>query len=508
MELEFERNAMTYYDSVAKLSVCQEETLESIVPDACADILRIVDVCAQATLSAKQAKEGMAVVSGMVRACILYQPDNAMQTCRMELSIPFTCQADAPELTQQGYVQASTRVRCADARTLNPRKVLVRFDLVTDIEVCQPVQLPVCCAVVEAQQNAICQRQFQGESYRLRAVQEKPFTFSEQVKLPQTQGEPAQVMVVRALPVCTESKLIGNKMIFKGNIELNILLQDAQGMLNACHETLPFSQIMEIVEVNDGADARVSVDLADIQYNADMGDGRSIDIILDLLAQAQVYANEGVTLLEDLYSTQFYTEVDTQTQQLPQLGEQGVRAQMVRELIETGEMVHSVVESNVVLGETTQTREGAQMVLCAACCVSVLYLDENNQIQCVRRTLPASIRIDCPEQHQCSFTVKNMGDIFATPSAGGIEVRFSVEFEYICTSLQILAGVKGARLGETRAQAEGNRPSVVLRLAASGEGIWELAKTYGTTKEQILQANELTDELLPAQRLLLIPRTR
>ena len=36
------------------------------MPDACPDILRIVDVCGQATLSGKQAREGAAQVTGMV----------------------------------------------------------------------------------------------------------------------------------------------------------------------------------------------------------------------------------------------------------------------------------------------------------------------------------------------------------------------------------------------------------------------------------------------------------
>lgn len=77
MELEFERDTIVSYDTVADLTVCQEETLESIVPDACPDILRIVDVYGQAILSGKQAKEGLAVVNGMVRASILYQPEGA-----------------------------------------------------------------------------------------------------------------------------------------------------------------------------------------------------------------------------------------------------------------------------------------------------------------------------------------------------------------------------------------------------------------------------------------------
>ena len=510
MELEFDRTIMTHYETVAKLTVCQEETLESIVPDACPDILRIVDVCGQATLSSKQAKDKMAVVSGMVRACILYQPENSSALRRMEVSIPFTCQIDAPGLTERGVVQASTRLRRAEARTLNPRKVLLRVDLAVDITACQPVQRPVCCGVVNAQEHAVCQRQLNTETYQLISVQEKPFAFSEDIKLPAVQGEGAEVLAISAQPACSESKLIGNKLVFNGNIEVNMLLQQTDGALSSSREMLPFSQILEVPDPEEGGDAQVLVELTDLQYDAQLSDERSIGITMEFLAQVQLRSSHPATILEDMYSTTWQTEVDTQLQSLCRLGDQGIRPLVMRELLETGEMVHSVVDSRVVLGELTQNRQGEQIALSVECWLTVLYLDEEKQLQCARRMVPASMRVDCPTGYQCSATGRCMGDVFATPSVGGVEVHFSLEFQYLTTCSYPVLSVKGARLGEMRTaeHSAAAAPSVVLRLAAPGEGIWELAKAYGTTKEQILQANELTEEELPAERLLLIPRIR
>lgn len=43
MELELDRTQRSGYEAVLDTTVCREETLESIVPDACPDILRICD---------------------------------------------------------------------------------------------------------------------------------------------------------------------------------------------------------------------------------------------------------------------------------------------------------------------------------------------------------------------------------------------------------------------------------------------------------------------------------
>ena len=505
--MEFERDTIINYDTVADVTLCQEETLESIVPDACPDILRIVDVCGQATLSGKQAREGVAQVTGMVRASILYQPEGGGGLRRMEVGLPFTCQAEAPGLTERGTVLARPRLRSAEARALNPRKVLLRVDLAVDITACQPVERPICGGVTGPDEEGLCQRQYQGEHYLLSAVQEKPFTFSDQVRLQGT-GESPMLLAVRAQPVCSESKLIGSKLIFKGMVELYLLLQEAGGGLSAVHESMPFSQIIEVAGAGEEGDCQVEVEVASLQCDQLPGDGRELDVCLELLAQAQVYCHRPVTLLQDLYSTSNLMEVERENQPLCRLTEQSVRPQAVRELLETGELVRSVVDARLSLGQVRQSREGAELVLTVEACITVLYLDENELVQCVRRSIPVACRLECAEGVRCSCLCACPGEVFAAPAAGGVEVRFTVEFHCLATETETVPAVTGAQLGEPRNGGEGQRPSVVLRMPSPGEELWDIAKAHGTTMEQILQANELEEDALPAGRMLLIPSTR
>ena len=507
MELEFERDALVGYETVAEVTLCQEETLESIVPDACPDIARIVDVCGQATLSGKQAREGTAQVTGVVRAVLLYQPEGADGLRRMEVGLPFTCQAQAPGLTEAGKVLASPRLRQAEARALNPRKVLLRVDLAVDITACQPVEQPLTKGVSNLEEGAVCQRQFQGEEYHLYAVQEKPFTFSDEIRLQSGSGDSPQMLALRAIPLCGESKLIGEKLIFKGTVEVDLLLQEPGGVLSSGHESLPFSQVLEVTGVGEDADCQVSIEVAALQWEPE-GDGRQGELTLELLAQAQVYRTRPVVLLQDLYSTAYQMESDSQPQPLCRLLERSVRPQTVRELLETGEMVRSVADSRLALGQVTQGREGEELVLSVQAELTILYLDENDQVRCARRSLPVSCRLECPEDARCLCRCVCPGEVFAAPTAGGVEVRFTVDFHCLVTQCRGVPMVTSARFGAPRGSGEGERPSVVLRLACPGESLWDIAKAYGTTVEQIQQANELEEEGPPLGRMLLIPSVR
>ena len=507
MELEFERETMTYYETAASVTLCQEETLESIVPDACPDIARIVDVCGQGMLTGRQAREGTALVSGMVRAWILYEPEGGQGLRRMEVSIPFSCQAEAPGLTPQGAVLAAPRLRCAEARALNPRKVLLRVDLAVDITACQPAERPIVRGVLEAEENGVCQLQFTGETDQIAAVQEKGFPLSQEIRLQTAAGEAPQLLAARAECRCGEHRLIGNKLICKGTVELDLLLQEAGGVLTSSRQALPFSQILEVSGGGEERDCRVSVEVTQLQCQPSIGDGATLEFDLELLIQAVIHSRRPVVILQDLYSTRRQTETDIQLQPLCRTAELTGGSQQVRELLETGEAVRSVADSGLVPGQVVQSREGEELVLVCDVWLDVLYLDEEGRPRSIRRSIPVSCRLNCPQGTRC-VCVCTAQELSAVPAAGGVEVRFTAEFQCAVAADFTVPMVKSARLGEERAAGGGRRPSVVLRAAAPGEALWDLAKAYGTTGEEILQANELEGGPLPAGRLLLIPGVR
>ena len=90
MELELEQDVIVCYEVVGQVSTCQEETQEAIVPDACPDILRLADVCAQAFVSRWEVREGQAVVIGYIQASVLYIPESGHAIRKMEVKLPFS----------------------------------------------------------------------------------------------------------------------------------------------------------------------------------------------------------------------------------------------------------------------------------------------------------------------------------------------------------------------------------------------------------------------------------
>ena len=90
MELEFDRDVIHCWEIAADGTLCQEETLETIVPDACPDILRIVAVCGQATLNGKQAREGAAAGTSSIESIVPVVSRPKSHFIRKPLSLLFS----------------------------------------------------------------------------------------------------------------------------------------------------------------------------------------------------------------------------------------------------------------------------------------------------------------------------------------------------------------------------------------------------------------------------------
>lgn len=508
MELELERTELNGCGTILDTTVCREETLEAIVPDACPDILRICDVEGTVCLAGKEAQEGRVELSGTVRAVLLYLPDGADGLRRMEVSLPFTCTADAPGIHPACLVTAVPRVQSADAKLLNPRKVLVRVSLAADIQVFCPSSMSVSSSVPDRAHFGIEQLSQQYDAYVTVCVQEKAFTFSDDLTLSSGKPEAEELLKSRAYVRCNEAKVIGNKLIFKGETQLQLLCRGADGGLFTAEFELPFSQIMEVSGAGEDAGCEVQVIVTDLDCTMDGGDGRLFSVSLDLLAQAVIREARAVQMLTDAYSTMYPMTADYRDYTLARLIDQGEKEITVRELLETGALLKDAADAYASVGPITQNRDGERVTVTAQVSVTALYQTDEGDMGSVTRPLQVACTLELPEYAVCSCHCCCTAPIFAAAAAGGMEVRFPVSFRYMALASRTVPAISGITMEEGEPLDHSQRPSIVLRMVGPGERLWDIAKAYGTTAGDIIQANALEEDAPVGGRLLLIPRKR
>ncbi len=507
MELELNRIQLYGFHAVLDTTLPREETLEMIVPDACPDILRVVDTDGKVLISRREAMDGRVELSGAFRAAVLYIPDGESGVRHLDVTIPFTCAAEDKDITPGCCVVASARLCRADTRAVNPRKVLVRAEAAIDITVFAPKSDDICTHVPDAEAQGIEQLTETQEVYLTACVQEKPFSCTDEITLPVNKAAPAELLKSRVSFSRGDAKIIGNKLIFKGSANLSILYRGEDDGLYTTGAELPFSQIMEVSGVGEDAECELTLALAGADCTLDSGDDRLMTVSVEVLAQAVVRELRVVEMLSDAYSTKEYLTAEWDSCAVEGRLDRGVRTQNVREVWEAAVPMREVVDCRAAVGTVSRAREGEKLILTAQVEVQVLYLGEEGELCSACHPVSVPCALELPEGTACFCQCEVVGDVYASAAMGGIEARFSLDFRFCALSQRQLTGLSDLRPGEAPEQA-GDQPSLVLRMLEGGERLWDVAKAYGTTIGDIISANELEGESAAAGRLLLIPRRR
>ena len=121
MELELKKACFDAYEAAGELTLTQEETAETIVPDYCPDIARIIETTGKVFLHSREMRDGRAEISGTVRVTVLYTPEGEGGIRTLEFAMPFTVETDGRSLPDCAALLADTEPELLETRMLNPR---------------------------------------------------------------------------------------------------------------------------------------------------------------------------------------------------------------------------------------------------------------------------------------------------------------------------------------------------------------------------------------------------
>jgi len=510
MELDLKKESLDVYETGGEWTVTQEETAETIVPDYCPDIARIIETEGKVCIHSREIRDGKAEVSGTVRVTVLYTPEGETGIRTMEFALPFSVESDQ-RISGCSYLIAEPEMELLESRMLNPRKIFTHCKIVTRLSGYRKKQLSFCTDVESVPALQIEKRKEQQRAVFLTRIAEKDFTFSEELKLSPGRNGAAELLSRRVRSAVTEIKIVGNKLIFKGLFYITCLYRTADGTCGCVSGELPFSQIMEVDGASEGATASLKLQLTgmDIQIDEEDPDGRQFEVTLYIHAVALLYEEREITLLNDLYSTAYEVSYEADPLMLHGFFETAARRQTVREVLEIGVEAQTVLTVSVACGAVSISRERDSTVLRTGATVRVLYLDEGGVPLLAERCLDVNCQLEMPGDCQTTARAVCLEEAQGIVGDRGIEVRFSVDFQAEGMNQIKRLGISSAALDPTEMKDLTGAPSLVLRCLGKQETAWDLAKRYHTTIPAILAANQLEQESdLPREQLLLIPRKR
>lgn len=497
MELQFQINELTCLKRLTGDTQTREETQEIKISDGMPDIGRVLCAWGQYVIRGKEWRTGNAGVNGGVTVWVLYAPDDGSQAQCVQSWIPMSFQWDIPETPEDGQLMCHPLVRSVDARPTSGRKLMIRATvgmlaqtyIPHKITWHSPGQLPEQVYIKE-NVYPFC---------LIRDMGEKAFIIDEELVLPAAAPGLEKLIRYSLQPEVEESKVLGDKAIFRGNTLVHILYRTEDGGFASWDFDVPFSQYSQLREPYS-EEAKVQVFPLLTATEMEAGEQGRLRLKAGVTGQYMVYDTQRIPIVEDAYSPEREVNIVPYTLEVPSVLEN--QTQRIR-----GEQTAPFGSSQMVdiafyPGCCRTQRKTDQMVFEIPGAFQGLYYDEDGVMQAQTVSWQDSITHDVAENVDIDGITKADGLPQAGTGDDSTIFRGEVMFHTIATTEQQVTAASGLEVGDI-SEKDPKRPSVVLR-RTDGESLWALAKRHGSTEDLIRQLNQL-DEDPEADKMLLIP---
>ena len=94
---------------------------------------------------------------------------------------------------------------------------------------------------------------------------------------------------------------------------------------------------------------------------------------------------------------------------------------------------------------------------------------------------------------------------YTITAANTVELRVDLSINaavYDCTSLPLITDI---RIDSEKVRANTTKCAMTIYFTAENECVWDIAKHYNASVDEIMKINDLNDECLPGNKMILIP---
>ena len=502
--------------NLTRHSIFTEETLFSEraeAPIECSIVVggkinKLIKCCYRSTVSSKSASDRTITVDGTVSVCIIYL-DSDNNLCNHEHTLPFSKQLQAMKDLSSGRIFVEISDERLGASVSGENRVTVSGTICLDIQVKNHIEQQVICDI---DCSSIEQLRSSAELTCPMGYGEKNLIAEEEISI--GNGQPSVECLIRhnATAKIDECKIIGNKVMVKGSVNIYVLYLPKNASRPQCfEESFPFSQLIEVDNINDDCkcDAKADIVFCELKPTASVdGDIRTFSVSIKLAISVKSYCDDVVPVLEDAYSTcgRYIAErCDFSFKKIKQnIAEEFIAK---KNLEFTDGAIGSVIDLWCDIKNKNVHFEKDIMKVTGSLTVNLMAYDVDGVPACYERPIEFEYvyKLDelycCPSATVCltinrpSYTLMGENTVSVSAEVGiNATIYDSVKKTLLCDIV------------ETEAQSKSKGScSIVLYFASEGEKVWDIARRYNSSVGEIKELNSITDDVIDAPTKVIIP---
>lgn len=506
-ELKLKMQTVSVYSENSGYSVEQPVDCDITLPDYCTSIQRILK-CTSIPGIASVSLQGNAVkAEGSVTVRIIYIDENeSLQT--YDASVPFAKQTDIGSTESVVFTDCRVKTGYINSRAVTGRRVDVHGAVTLQFISGEKSQTEI----VTSELPSAIQRKPKVVKLANSVADAGRFFHVTEVETLRDMPPVSSVIRSTGYAVVNEVKVIKDKALIKGNLMIctSYTSQDKNGVF-LYESKIQLSQIVDAAGLNENEiiDTRVHLTQLNVIPKADAtGSYTLLDVNAKLMAEMHAYKEIEVNGVADAYCTERPVTLERKTVPMLEFYEKvsdTFTAASATDLraAECGNILDvwcTDVSSSYRFDDSKFELSGSVNVcfLTESIEDGYNYYERTVDFSYTKAFETAPVNVFCtPDITAVSQkAIKNNDDVIE------LDIEFSVNANIFNRRNAEFVSDISVSEGETTVERES---AAVIYFASKDESVWDIARHYNTTVSLVMEENELSEEILSADKMLLIP---
>jgi hypothetical protein len=433
-------------------------------------------------------------ISGGIMAWVLYAPEDGSAPRCVEGWLPMQMKWNLPPTQHDGVIRCDMRLRGVDARILSARKMMIRAQISVMGEALEPVQVECCTHCDVPDHVQLYQKTYpvllQSEAGEVAIQVDEDVTISEE--------RPNKIISCTLEAKLAEQKVVGSRVIFRGDCLVHLVYFGADDVIHSRDLSVPFAQYAQLDQDYDKqANAEVMITASALEPELTQ---EGLRLKCTLVCQYTVLDQHMIECAQDAYSTKHDMEYTLQNITLPALLDRRTERRCIQQK-GPGE-AGQIIDTSVYYEQPVVRRNGSNVDIQLPGAVQILSRDANGTYHGNTIRFADQWSICAEDQTSLQLVAAPADRPRAVSNADGIEIQCDVDMRLCTTVQQTISQIGMIEIGKEKSIAS-DRPSLILRRPGDAS-LWDLAKLYGSTVEQICHVNAIEDAP-QKDKILLIP---
>ena len=464
-----------------------------IIPDVKPDILNAINTNGTVCVYKKEIMDGKVRLDGSINLYIMYLPDNESDCVRsINTSLDFTHIMDIEEARENMTFEDDILIKSIECRVLNGRKVNIKANMSISVKLYSNESIEIISEIENNPDMQLLNNTFEVNSMLGRGTT-KVYA-KENISIDNI-DEVAEIMKMNLNISNKDIKISYNKVLAKADLNVKIMYLTEDNRINVAKSQIPIMGFVDIPNVSEEniCDTRYSIKNVVLKPNNNETHGIYIEAQIELTCSA--YEKKEMNIIQDLYSPE--KEVKFKQKEINAMtGKENIKDLVqINEQVQIPEIIgHRLYDVEVNPMITSENILNDKIVYDGNVELKFMFESETTAMIDIKTIeLPFNLSTDVKKidkQSNLSTNISVSTQDFIIGQNGNIDCRVNLEFEISVSKSRTVNIIEDLNIEESKTE---KNYSMVIYFVKQGDTLWEIAKKFRSTVEDITEVNGIED---------------